>query len=376
LSKLNSGRFALFLKKLKHSVAVCNISPAACVSNRMRSSLKSVWQIITVIAIITTNESTASPAADRSAREWQTNSIQHPVNVIRAEWHDAKRDRTVPVKIYAPDAPITEPFPIVIFSHGLGGSRDGYEYLGQFWAGQGYVSVHLQHPGSDESVWQNAGLGQRMSAMRRAAAQPRHALDRVQDVSFAIDKLTRLNATNSGWRGKLDLDRIGVAGHSFGAHTTLTIAGAVYSGWGGTTLTDPRVKAAIPMSAPVPANQVRLDAAFAGVKIPCLHLTGTKDDSPIGDTKAAERRLPFDHCRNSDQYLITFTDGDHAIFGGRERRIGGRKDAEFQRLICQSSLAFGDAYLRGDAEAKQWLTTEFKDVLGKTGVFELKPTKQ
>jgi dienelactone hydrolase len=343
----------------------------------MRLNFKSVWQLVTVIALATSipNGAAASPAADRSAREWQTNSILRPVNVTRAEWHDPNRNRTVPVKIYSPTT-TTNGLPIIIYSHGLGGSREGYEYLGQFWAAHGYISVHLQHPGSDEAVWQDAGLGRRMTAMRQAAAQPRHALNRVQDVSFAIDELARLNATNSVWRGKLDLDRIGVAGHSFGAHTTLTIAGAVYSGWGELTLADSRVKAAIPMSAPVPANQSRLDASFAGVKIPFLHMTGTKDDSPIGDTKAAERRLPFDHCRNSDQYLITFTDGDHAIFGGRERRIGGRKDAEFQRLICQSSLAFWDAYLRDDAEAKQWLTTEFNDVLGKTGVFELKPANR
>jgi hypothetical protein len=104
-------------------------------------------------------------------------------------------------------------------------------------------------------------------------------------------------------------------------------------------------------------------------------MTGTEDNSPIGDTKAAERRLPFDHCDNSDQFLITFTGGDHAIFGGRERRIGGGKDAELQRLICQSSLAFWDAYLRSDARAKDWLITKFTDVLGTEGVFEVKRAK-
>lgn len=343
----------------------------------MQLKLKSVWPALTVLTIAYLGGAiTSSPAAEQSARVWQTNSVLHPVNVTRAEWHDPSRNRTVPVKIYAPATTATEPVPVLIYSHGLGGSREGYEYLGQFWAAHGYVSVHLQHPGSDEGVWQDAGFGQRMSAMRRAAAQPRHALDRVQDVSFAIDELERLNTTNAAWRGKLDLHRIGMAGHSFGAHTTLTIAGASYAGWSEKSLADPRVKAAVPMSAPVPANQARLGAAFAGIKIPCLHMTGTKDDSPIGDTKAAERRLPFDHCRYSDQYLITFTDGDHAIFGGRERRIGGRKDAEFQSLICQSSLAFWDAYLREDAEAKRWLTKEFTDALGKTGVFELRTASQ
>ena len=316
----------------------------------------------------------ASGAKETIATPWRADAITNAVTVSRAEWQDAKRDRVVPVKIYAPQSG-SGPFSVIIFSHGLGGTREGYEYFGQCWAARGYVSVHLQHEGSDDAVWKDAGLGQRMSAMRRAAGRPRNAIDRAKDVSFALDQLTQLNQTNSTWRGKLDLTRVGVAGHSFGAYTTLAAAGAVYSGRATATLADPRVKAAIPMSAPVPANKNRLDDAYEGVKIPCLHMTGTEDNSPIGDTKAEERRLPFDHCRNSDQYLITFTGGDHAIFGGRERKLGGGNNAEFQRLIGQSSLAFWDAYLRADANAKEWLTVKFKDALGKEGVFELKLKK-
>lgn len=307
-------------------------------------------------------------AKESGAAPWRTTAATNEVAVTRLEWVDAGRARKVPAKIYAPQSG-AGPFPVVIFSHGLGGTREGYEYLGQCWAAHGYISVHLQHAGSDDAVWKEAGMGQRMSAMKRAIAEPRNAINRVQDVSFALDQLTQLNATVPAWRGKLDLTRVGLAGHSFGAYTTLAASGAAYSAFsvgGG----DARIKAAIPMSAPVPANKSRLDDAYAGVKIPCLHMTGTEDNSPIGDTKAAERRIPFDHCRNSDQFLITFTGGDHMIFGGRERLLGGTKDAEFQRLIGESSLAFWDAYLRDDVSAKEWLTTKLQAALGKEGVLE------
>lgn len=310
-----------------------------------------------------------------AAFDWRTDAATNKVLIVREEWRDAQRERQVPVKIFYPQSD-AGPFPVVVFSHGLGGSREGYEYLGQYWAVHGYVSVHLQHAGSDDAVWKNAGLGQRMAAMKRAAAQPRNAMDRVQDVTFVLDQLTQLHTTNAMWRGKLDLMRVGAAGHSFGAQTTLAVAGAIYSpGLSRGIFADARVKAAIPMSAPVPANKARLDEVFAGVKIPCLHMTGTEDNSPIGETSAAERRLPFDHSHNSDQFLVTFAGGDHAIFGGRERMLGGGKDAEFQRLICESSLAFWDAYLRSNAKAKEWLTTKFKDALGKEGVFEVKLKK-
>jgi len=138
------------------------------------------------------------------------------------------------------------------------------------------------------------------------------------------------------------------------------------------SVADKRIKAAIPMSAPVPRKGADLDAVFGPITVPCLHMTGTLDDSPIGDTTAAERRLPFDHSTNCQRYLITFTGGDHMIFSGRPRTMGGgEKDAEFQSLIRQSSLAFLDAYLRDDAAAKAWLGGgAFQKVLGERGVFE------
>ena len=85
--------------------------------------------------------------------------------VLRDEWKDTTRDRELPVKIYYPQGG-AGPLPVIIVSHGLGGSRDGYEYLGRHWASYGYVSVHVQHKGSDTSVWQ--GKEKPMEAMRAA----------------------------------------------------------------------------------------------------------------------------------------------------------------------------------------------------------------
>src|SRR2546426_9311771 len=106
---------------------------------------------------------------------------------LKHDWHDAKRDRAVPVKIYFPKEG-RGPFPIVLFSHGLGGSRDGYEYLGRYWAGCGYVSVHLQHLGSDNAVWQDVPVDARMQAMKKSAAALTNAIHRPRDVRFAVDE--------------------------------------------------------------------------------------------------------------------------------------------------------------------------------------------
>jgi predicted dienelactone hydrolase len=67
--------------------------------------------------------------------------------------HDAKRDRYLPVRVYLPAN--RTPAPVVLFSHGLGGTRNGSRFLGEHWAARGYVVVFLQHPGSDDSVWRD-----------------------------------------------------------------------------------------------------------------------------------------------------------------------------------------------------------------------------
>lgn len=293
------------------------------------------------------------------------------VEVVRCEWRDAARDREVPAKFYLPKDG-AGPFPIIIFSHGLGGSRDGYEYLGRHWAGCGYVSVHLQHHGSDDAVWKGVESAGRARAMREATTNLANTTNRPKDVSFAIDQLIELNGDpSSPLKGRLDTKRIGVAGHSFGGFTTMAVAGQVFPM---ANLADPRVKAAIQMSAPV-ARPAARERAYAGITTPVFHMTGTRDDSPIGETKAAERRIPFDRMTAAETCLVIFKDGDHMIFSGREQPDAERKgqDAVFQELICAGSTAFWDAWLKGDAAARAWLMDGgFARRLGGEGTFETK----
>jgi pimeloyl-ACP methyl ester carboxylesterase len=331
-----------------------------------------------VVAALTPTAGLDAPAGDTKPAAVIYSNGPGPLEIQTAlyDWTDAGRDRKVPVKIYFPKTG-DGPYPVIVFSHGLGGTRDGYEYLGRYWASYGYVSVHVQHPGSDDSAWR--GELQIMKAMRQAAADPTNAVNRPLDVSFVIDQLAKVSKGEGPLKGRLDMDRVGLAGHSFGSFTTLAVAGEVFVTPAGKEITaaDPRVKAAIAMSSPVPKDKTVLDKAFGSIRIPVFHMTGTKDDSPIGDTSAAERRLPFDHSKGPDQYLVTFDGGDHMIFSGRGRlALGGAKDAEFQGLIRIATLAFWDAYLKGDAKAKAWLSGGgFEKALGKDGKFEQKPPK-
>ncbi len=305
----------------------------------------------------------------------------HEVQSILLTWEDSARSRSLPIKVYYP-ADGEGRHPVIVFSHGLGGSRNGYAYLGRNWASHGYVSVHLQHPGSDDAIWRGSRPSEVMDRLREASRNPRAALDRYLDVRFALDRLVEFDrlpqfeGKPNPLAGRLDLDRIGMAGHSFGALTTLAAVGQLV-GMPRADYSDARIRAAIPMSAPVPGWRLDLDRDYAGIRVPLMHMTGTLDDSPIGNTRAADRRIPFDRISQAEQYLIIFRDGDHMIFGGRsgmlERFSRRSGDADFHRMICAASLAFWDAYLRESTEARRWLAEGgLQNRLGDLGTLERK----
>ncbi len=312
------------------------------------------------------------------ASEYKRAAGPHEVAELRFDWHDSARDRDVPVKVYCP-ARDPGPFPVILFSHGLGGSREGYAYAGRHWASHGYVCVHLQHPGSDETVWKGLRPAEGMEAMRAALAQPANAVHRPLDVRFVIDRLEALQLETGLPAGRMDLARIGMAGHSFGAFTTLAVIGKAGRAAvaGRSRVADPRIKAAVIMSPTVSPDSAhdREPRTYAGIGVPCFHLTGTLDDAPINNSRAADRRIPFDLISGPDQYLVIFTGGDHMVFSGRRGPRGdGRLDPLFHDLIRMSTTAFWDAYLKQDAGARAWLAEGgFGRALGNHGTFETRP---
>jgi predicted dienelactone hydrolase len=285
------------------------------------------------------------------------------VGTWETEWKDEARHRAIPVKIYYPME--SKPHPVLLFSHGLGGTREGYGYLGESWASQGYVSIHLQHIGSDDAVWKGKGLLE-VKATMKTALTPQNSQDRYRDVHFALDQLDRLNREAGPLQGKIDAQTVGLAGHSFGAWTTLTGLGV--SGPGMEAKADPRIKAAIAMSSP----WVRGSSGYDQVKTPCLHMTGTEDDGgALTTTTVADRRKPFDLMQPGPQFLITFQGGDHMVFSGRSRLRPKATDAHFHDLILELTGKFWDAYVKGDAKARSWLEgAEPAQVLGRDAVWE------
>ena len=79
--------------------------------------------------------------------------------------------------------------PVVLFSHGLGGSQNGYKYLRTCWTGRGYATIFLQHPDSDESLLQGVSPSQAVRQLRDAATRKNMEL-RTDDVTDVLNAMS------------------------------------------------------------------------------------------------------------------------------------------------------------------------------------------
>ncbi|MBI3945538.1 MAG: dienelactone hydrolase [Armatimonadetes bacterium] len=265
--------------------------------------------------------------------------------------HDNARQRDIPLRVYLPSG--KDGSPVVLFSHGLGGTREGSSFLGKHWSARGYVAVFLQHPGSDDAVWRGRPRARRLAAMTRAASG-RNFLLRVQDVRAVLDQLAAWDkAATHPLAGRLDLARVGMSGHSFGAVTTQAVSGQAFLG--APRFTDARIKAAIVFS---PGSPRRGDpkSAFSAVKIPWMLMTGTRDTAPIGDADVASRLAVFPALPPGGKYELVLWEAEHSAF--TDRALPGdrvRRNPDHHRAILALSTAFWDATLRQNAAARVWL---------------------
>jgi len=271
------------------------------------------------------------------------------------DWEDAARKRAVPVRLYLPEgASAARPVPLVVFSHGMGGSRRGYSYLGRYWASQGYASLHLQHVGSDRSVW----TGNVFSTVGRlqGAAQDEEAIARVGDFRFALDQLL----AHPELGPKVDANRVVAAGHSYGANTSLLAVGARVERNGRVIeLADPRAKAAILLSAPPFYGEPDTAKILAGIKVPTLHITATEDVIRIpGFYSGAEDRIAvFDATPGPRKFLAVFEGGSHSIFTDRGGTGGATINPQVKSATRELGLAFmKSVFEREDAALTAWPT--------------------
>ncbi len=266
-----------------------------------------------------------------------------------------RSDREIPILAYLPNGDAKAP--IVIFSHGLGGSRHGSAYLGKHWASRGYAAIFIQHPGSDSTVMEDVPLLKKRAALTKAA-NLKNTIHRFEDIPALIDQLEKWNQEDGHlFENRLDASKVGMSGHSYGAVTTQGVSGQ-QARLIKDKYREKRIQAALPMS-PSPPRRGSPEEAFRSVSIPWLLMTGTEDGSPISDTYPSDRRKVFPALPSGNHYELTLWKAEHSAF--TERRLPGdrlKRNPNHHKAILALSTAFWDAFLRQDTAARDWLDGE------------------
>jgi dienelactone hydrolase len=270
-------------------------------------------------------------------------------------WVDLSRQRQIPLRLRVPDAATTPgPWPVILFSHGLGGNRAGGALWGRAWAQAGFMVIHLQHPGSDTDAIRAGEL--------RDAMSPQQVVARMQDVRFVLDELSRRKKIPGSVFAQANLEAIGLAGHSFGAVTTLAMAGENFGA--NTPPPELRLKAFITLS----PNLSQRPNAYANLRSPVLFITGTEDGDVVGTGATPQtRQQPFYDAPPGGKYLLVLEGADHMTFGGqndlprvmtrRRPDVAVAREGQHQSLVQALTTTYWQAMLKNDGQARAVLNS-------------------
>lgn len=297
------------------------------------------------------------------------------------------------VDVYTPQN-ITKPAPVVVISHGWGSSTGNFRYLAEHLASYGFGVVVPEHIGSD-NAYQQALLEGRIGR----DLNPSEFLNRPQDIKYVLDEIAKRVANDPVLAQKIDMNNIGIIGHSFGGYTSLAIAGAPLNMdrlhqecpkaeptfnlskilqcrasyvplTGQTDVSDSRVKAAIAIN---PITSYLFGPEGLGkITIPTMLISGNHD---IAAPALQEQIHPFIWEQNTDKYLALFINGTHfSTMGDEENKTSADSnsselslpksilgpDPAIGRAYAKAlSLAFMEVYLKGNTDYKYYLTNNY-----------------
>ena len=306
-----------------------------------------------------------------------------PYTVIRVPdilLSDRARSKDVPVTVTAPDLDAAGPFPVILFSHGVGSDGTQNESLLRWWASHGYVVISPTH--SDSLRWQQrrqdlcdrSGSGIEegdiglQGIIRLATHDPQAGAQRARDVSFVLDSLCDLEKRVPALEGRIDHARIGAAGTALGAYTAELISGATVSvpgTSGAISFRDPRARAVLQLSGMGSGQQGLTKSSWNTVRLPIMTMTGSEDRGP-GEMGPEGKRESFDLSpATGNKYHVFITGAHRGSFGGRfaghrrrQQPATTNQQTDQKAIFCyieQTSLAFWDMTLKNDAAAKTLL---------------------
>ncbi len=297
--------------------------------------------------------------------------------------------RTYPVDLYLPAVlpgqPL-KPAPVVVISHGLGSDRNSFLYLAHQLASYGFAVLVPEHPGSNAK--QLAAL---LNGIANEVSEPTELVDRPLDITFLLDYLEKQTQFDPKLKGRLNLNQVGVIGHSFGGYTALVLAGAPINltQLGRTcqdlentlnlslllqcrglalkptpNLRDPRVKAVVAIN---PFTSAILGAdSLAQIAVPTLSISSSADTVAPA---LPEQIQPFTTLTTAQKYLALLDGGTHfSAIDGPENGQGilplppevvGANPAVARRYINALSTAFFLTYVANQPNYLPYLTAAY-----------------
>ena len=242
-------------------------------------------------------------------------------------------------------------FPLILFSHGNGGMRMQNASWCEHLASHGYIVVAPDHTGNCSVTFVN---GELMLFNSSKEAREQSAEDRPKDLSFLIDQMDLMNKGNdSRFLGRVDMERIGAAGHSFGGFTCSWLIND-----------EPRVKAIIPMAG---ASDERKN-----FECPVMLFIAT-EDATLSKERMDTLRNYYEESKGP-RYAIEFKDAGHFSFTemyqlkpdfgdgvGKGTRITNGEPVDYVGmetvfpLLNGYSTAFYNKYLKGQQDCDAYL---------------------
>lgn len=283
---------------------------------------------------------------------------------------DAARKKDVQIRVRFPkNAP--GPVPLVLFSHGMGGSNNAFTELTTHWASHGYVVILPTH---EDSVALKKSKGEDVSEFLTSPNKYVRNVDppgRVADLSLILDQIDMIQKdaglkTTDG-TPLVDMEHVGVAGHSAGALTTQMAIGvkARTKKHPLRALSEPekRFDCAVVISGQGTTNRMFTADSWNEVSKPMFVIAGSEDVTRVGSETPASRREPFERAKPGDKYLLWIEGATHSSYQGKQHlALMGEKPTTDLSIItaatADGTLAFLDAYLKQDETAKRYLHSD------------------
>lgn len=301
------------------------------------------------------------------------------------------------VDTYLPQG-LNAPAPVVIVSHGFSDTKESFGNIGRHLASHGFVVLIPEHVGSDLKFRLDYTEGR-----LKTAIAPSEFVSRAEEISYLIDWLETSASTSPNWAAQVDLSRIGLMGHSMGAATAYSLAGASlnfehlaencespsihlnpafylqcqtrFLPAQPYALKDPRIKAIL--SANGVGSVLYAPESLSQIEVPIL-MAAAADD--VVAPTLIEQIRPFVQIGSEEKYLAVMSNASHFSFISKEDSeiisplnqpgaealanlvLGGHREigAEYLEAL---NLAFWKVQLDGEAEYLPYLSDRYAQQL-------------